>query len=66
MDNDGPGLSDLLTMSLSLALYLAMGFGLGWLVDLAFDSFPIFALVGLLLGIAGSCRYFYKQAQRFQ
>lgn len=66
MDDDGPGLSDLLTMSVTLALYLAMGFGVGWLVDLPFDSFPVFALVGLVLGIAGSCRYFYKQAQRFQ
>ncbi len=66
MDNDGPGLGDLLTMSVTLALYLAVGFGLGWLIDLPFDTFPSFALVGLLLGIAGACRYFYKQAQRFQ
>lgn len=66
MDSDGPGISDLLTMSVTLALYLAVGFGLGWLADLLFDTFPIFALVGLVVGIAGSCRYFYKQSQRFQ
>lgn len=66
VDSDGPGLADLVTMSVTLALYLAMGFALGWLLDLPFHTFPVLALVGLLLGIVGACRYFYKQYQRFQ
>ncbi len=66
VDSGGPGLADLLTMSVTLGLYLALGFGLGWLLDLPFGSFPVVALLGLVLGIAGACRYFYKQSQRFQ
>lgn len=61
-----PGLGDLLAMSVTLAMYLAVGFGLGWLVDLPLHTFPVGALVGLALGVGVSCRYFYKQYQRFQ
>lgn len=64
--DDGPGLVDLLTMSLTLAGCLAVGFGLGWLADLPFGTFPVLALVGLVLGIAAAVRYFYRQYQRFQ
>jgi len=66
VDTDGPDLGDLLAMSVTLAMYLVVGFGLGWLVDLPLHSFPVVALVGLALGIVASGRYFYKQYQRFQ
>lgn len=66
VDTEGPGLGDLLAMSVTLAMYLVVGFGLGWLVDLPLNSFPAAALVGLALGMVASGRYFYKQYKRFQ
>lgn len=65
MTSNGPGVSDLITMGLTLALCLVLGFGLGWLVDLALGTFPATALVGLLLGIVTAGFYFYRQSQRF-
>ena len=44
VDTDGPELGDLLAMSVTLAMYLVVGFGLGWLVDLPLHSFPAVAL----------------------
>ncbi len=65
MNGDGPGASDLITMGVTLAACLVVGFGLGWLVDAQVGSFPAFALVGLLLGIAAAGVYFYRQSKRF-
>ncbi len=61
----GPGLGDLLSMGMTLAMCLVAGFGLGWLVDLPLGTFPVFALVGLLLGVVAACLYTYKLFQRF-
>lgn len=61
----GPDLGDLLSMGMTLALCVMLGFGLGWLADLPFDSFPRFALAGLALGVAAACFYVYKQFKRF-
>ncbi|MFC4943898.1 AtpZ/AtpI family protein [Pseudonocardia sp. GCM10023141] len=66
MAADGPELGDLLSLGLTLALCLVVGYGLGWLVDLLAGSFPIFALVGIALGIVVACLYFYKMFKRFQ
>jgi len=65
MDSGGPELGDLLSMGMTLAGCLVVGFGLGWLVDLPFDTFPAFALAGLALGIAAACFYTYKLFKRF-
>ncbi len=65
MTGNGPGASDLITMGVTLALCLVVGFGLGWLVDLAVGSFPAVALLGLLPGIVAAGFYFYRQSQRF-
>lgn len=65
MNSSGPELGDLLTMGLTLALCVVAGFGLGWLVDLSFGSFPVFALVGLALGIVAASTYVIAQFKRF-
>lgn len=65
MNSSGPELGDLLSMGLTLALCVVAGFGLGWLVDLPFGTFPVFAMVGLALGIVAASTYVVKQFKRF-
>jgi hypothetical protein len=59
------GLSDLLVIGSTAALCLLAGMGLGWLVDSLVHTFPVFALVGLALGIAAGCFYAYTQIRTF-
>ncbi|HZZ51919.1 MAG TPA: AtpZ/AtpI family protein [Pseudonocardia sp.] len=61
----GPEISDLLGMGTSIAGCVVAGFGLGWLVDLALGSFPVCALVGLLLGVIAAGFYMYGQFKKF-
>jgi F0F1-type ATP synthase assembly protein I len=61
----GPGLGDLLSLGATLASCLVLGFGAGWLVDRAGGTFPIFALVGLALGVVAACFSFYKTFKRY-
>ncbi|MBA2324152.1 MAG: AtpZ/AtpI family protein [Pseudonocardiales bacterium] len=61
----GPGLGDLLSLGVTLASCLVVGFGLGWLADLPGGTFPIFALVGLALGVVAACLSFYKMFKRY-
>jgi F0F1-type ATP synthase assembly protein I len=65
VNSSGPELGDLLSMGLTLALCVVAGFGLGWLVDLPFHTFPVFAMVGLALGVVVASTYVYKQFKRF-
>lgn len=65
MDAGGPDLGDLLSMGITLALCVVVGFGLGWLADLPFGTFPGFALAGLALGVVAACVYVYKLFKRF-
>lgn len=65
MAGDGPGLGDLLSMGVTLALCVVAGFGLGWLLDLATGTFPAFAMVGLLLGLVMASLYVYKLFKRY-
>lgn len=65
MDASGPELGDLLSMGLTLATCVIVGFGLGWLVDFWADSFPGFALAGLLAGVVAASVYFYKTYKKF-
>jgi len=62
---NGPGLGDLLSMGVTLALCVVAGFGLGWLVDLGTGTFPVFAMVGLLLGVVMASLYVYRLFKRF-
>jgi F0F1-type ATP synthase assembly protein I len=62
---EGPELGDLLSMGVTLALCVAAGFGLGWLGDMAVGTFPVFALVGLLLGVGAASLYVYKMFKRY-
>ncbi|MGH3611064.1 MAG: AtpZ/AtpI family protein [Pseudonocardia sp.] len=65
MDSGGPQLGDLLSLGVTLAGCLVLGFGLGWLVDRPLGTFPGFALAGLALGVVAACVYFYKQFKRY-
>jgi F0F1-type ATP synthase assembly protein I len=61
----GPELGDLLSMGLTLALCVVLGFGLGWLGELATGTFPLLAMVGLALGVALAVVYVVKQFKRY-
>ena len=65
MNSSGPELGDLLSMGLTLALCVVVGFGLGWLGDLATGTFPLIAMVGLALGVVLATVYVVKQFKRY-
>ena len=65
MPGSGPELGDLLSMGLTLALCVMVGFGLGWLGDLATGTFPLLAMVGLALGVVLATVYVVKQFKRY-
>lgn len=65
MERGGPELGDLLSMGLTLAVCVVVGFGLGWLADLPLNTFPLFAMVGLAVGVAAAVLYVVKLFKRF-
>ncbi len=65
MADGGPELGDLLSMGLTLALCVVIGFGLGWLGDLLTGTFPLIAMIGLALGVAVATFYVVKQFKRY-
>ena len=65
MEREGPELGDLLSMGLTLATCLVVGFGLGWLADLPLHTFPLLAMVGLALGVVAAVVYVVKLFKRF-
>ena len=65
MASNGPQLGDLLSMGMTLALCVVVGFGLGWLGDLATGTFPLIAMVGLALGVAAAAVYVVKLFKRY-
>lgn len=65
MDSSGPQLGDLLSMGMTLALCVVVGFGLGWLGDLVAGTFPLIAMIGLALGVVAASFYVVKQFKRY-
>ena len=65
MNSSGPELGDLLSMGLTLALCVIVGFGLGWLGDLATGTFPLISMVGLALGVVLATIYVVMQFKRY-
>ncbi len=65
MASNGPQLGDLLSMGMTLALCVVIGFGLGWLGDLATGTFPLIAMIGLALGVVAATVYVVKQFKRY-
>lgn len=60
-----PSWQTLLGMGAVNAAVLAVGVALGWLVDTAFNTVPIFILVGVGLGIVGDIAYTTAQFRQF-
>ena len=55
-DRERSDVSALLGIGIVVALCLVAGLGLGWVLDAAVGTTPVFLLVGLLLGIiAAGC-----------
>lgn len=51
---DSLGWGDLATAGLTVAITIAAGVVVGWLVDGLLGTLPIFLFLGLLLGVAGA------------
>ena len=52
-------------MGMTLALCVVVGFGLGWLGDLATGTFPLIAMIGLALGVVVAAFYVVKMFKRY-
>lgn len=59
------GWPELLGMGAVIAAQLVVGLGLGLLIDTAAGTSPIFLLIGLLLGIAGSVTYTVVEFRKY-
>jgi F0F1-type ATP synthase assembly protein I len=64
-DNAAPSWQELLGMGAVIAAVIAVGMGLGWVVDEIVNTVPIFILVGLALGIVGATAYTVTQFRKF-
>lgn len=51
------GAASLLGTGMVIALCLVIGLGLGWAVDAAVGTTPVFLLLGLLLGVVAAACY---------
>lgn len=57
MAPESPSWQSLLGMGAVIAAVLALGMGLGWLVDSIADTTPVFIMIGLLVGVVGAVTY---------
>lgn len=62
---DGPDLSTLLGLGMTIAVVLVAGIGLGWLLDEVLNTLPVFLMIGLALGMVGAGGYVYVQFKKF-
>jgi len=65
MAPQSPSWQTLLGMGAVNAALLTVGMALGWLVDTALNTVPIFILVGVALGIAGDIAYTIARFREF-
>jgi F0F1-type ATP synthase assembly protein I len=63
-DRNRPDVSALLTIGIVIALCLVAGLGLGWVLDAAVGTSPVFLLVGLLLGVVAAGCYTVAEFRR--
>lgn len=53
------------TVGINLVACTFVGFAIGyWVLDRIFNTFPLFTIIFLLLGIAAGFRYLFKVASR--
>jgi F0F1-type ATP synthase assembly protein I len=60
-----PSIRELLGVGSAIAGLVAGGMLLGWFIDSRAGTLPVFALVGLAVGIATACYYAYSKFRRF-
>jgi F0F1-type ATP synthase assembly protein I len=60
-----PGWQELLGMGVVIAAVIAVGTGLGWVVDVLVNTVPIFLMIGLALGIVGAVAYTVSQFRKY-
>ena len=65
MPSEPPSPRELLGVGSAIAVLIAGGMLLGWFIDSRIDTLPIFALVGLAVGITAACFYAYFKFRRF-
>ena len=65
MPAEAPGWSTLLGMGVVIAAELVAGLTVGFLIDKAAGTTPIFLLVGLLLGIIGAVSYTVVEFRKY-
>ena len=57
-------LGTLLGLGSTVVVLMIGGLAVGWFVDSRLGSFPVVALIGLALGILGSCLYTYREFKK--
>jgi F0F1-type ATP synthase assembly protein I len=62
---EAPGWSTLLSIGSVFVVLIAGGLALGWFVDGLLHTYPVVAVIGLALGIAGGIYYSIVQFRSF-
>lgn len=57
-------LGTLLGLGSTAVVLVVGGMAAGWFVDSRLGSFPVVALIGLALGIAGACWHTYREFRK--
>lgn len=60
-----PGVWELLTLGATNAVCVVGGMGIGWLVDHAVGTTPVFIFVGLGLGVVAGCLISYNKIRHY-
>jgi len=65
MSSQPPRLRDLAGIGGTIALMVAGGLGLGWLLDDQVGTSPLLTLIGLAVGVVFASIYLYSVGKRF-